>query len=240
MKIIRIISIFLVFSFFSACKMQDLTSVINTVNNTVNSATLTNDDIIRGLKEALKVGTNNSVKSASVLDGFYKNALIKIPFPEEAQTMETKLRALGMGTQCDKFVETMNRGAEEASKYAASIFIDAITKLTISDGMKILKGNDNAATTYLKENTTTSLKTAFLPNVTTALSQVEVTKYWTPLATTYNKIPLVTKVDPDLNDYVTTKAINGLFKLIEAEEYKIRKDPTARINDILKKVFGSV
>jgi len=154
--------------------------------------------------------------------------------------METKLRAIGMGAECDKFIETLNRGAEEASKSATSIFLDAITKLTISDGMKILKGADNAATQYLKDNTTGQLKTAFLPIVKTALSKVEITKYWNPLATAYNKIPLVTPVNPDLNSYVTTKAIDGLFKLIAGEEYKIRKDPAARINDILKKVFGSL
>jgi hypothetical protein len=174
------------------------------------------------------------------VDGFFKNTSIKIPFPAEAENVETKLRALGMGTQCDKFVETLNRGAEEAAKSAAPIFLDAITKLTISDGMKILKGADNAATEYLKTNTTASLKTAFLPIVKTALTKVEVTKYWNPLATAYNKIPLVTPVNPDLDTYVTTKAIDGLFKLIAAEEYKIRKDPVARVNDILKKVFGYV
>jgi hypothetical protein len=236
MKATRFYAIFFVIVILAACKAQD----IKTVLNTVNSATLTNEDIVKGLKEALRVGTNNSVAGASKVDGFFKNATIKIPFPAEAQNVETKLRALGMGTQCDKFVETLNRGAEEASKTAGTIFLEAISKLTITDGMKILKGADNAATQYLKDNTTTSLKTAFLPIVKTALTKVEITKYWNPLATAYNKIPLVTPVNPDLDAYVTTKAMDGLFKLIAAEEYKIRKDPAARINDILKKVFGSV
>lgn len=223
-----------------SCKAQNTTlqGVINTVSNTVGSGTLSNDEIIEGLKEALNVGTNNSVASASAIDGFYKNTEIKIPFPPEATAMETKLRALGMGNDCDKFIETMNRGAEEAAKSAASIFLSAIKNLSISDGLTILKGADNAATQYLKDNTTTSLKASFKPIVKSALEKVEVTKYWNPLATTYNKIPMVTKVNPDLDTYVTEKAIEGLFKLIADEEYKIRKDPAARINDILKKVFG--
>lgn len=241
MKTIKSILILFVIINLLSCKAQNTTlqGVINTVNNTVNgSGTLTNDEIIQGLKEALKVGTNNSVTSASAVDGFYKNATIKIPFPPEATAMETKLRALGMGSDVDKFIETMNHGAEEAAKSAASIFLTAITNLTISDGLTILKGADDAATKYLKDNTTTSLKASFKPIVKSALEKVEVTKYWTPLATVYNKIPLVTKVNPDLDTYVTEKAIEGLFKLIAAEEYKIRKDPAARVTDILKKVFG--
>lgn len=240
MKAIRFITVFALITGMVACKAQNINSVINAVNSTVNSGSLSNADIVKGLKEALNVGTNNSVESASKLDGFYKNTKIKIPFPAEAKAMETKLRALGMGTECDKFVETLNRGAEEATKSAASIFLDAITNLTISDGLTILKGADNAATEYLKTNTTSKLKIAFLPIVKAALTKVEVTKYWTPLTTAYNKIPMVTKVNPDLDAYVTEKGINGLFKLIAEEEYKIRKDPSARISDILKKVFGNV
>ncbi len=240
MKTINIIAGSFLLLSLSACKAQNIKSVFNNVNSTVNQGTLSNDDVIKGLKEALKVGTNNSVASTSKVDGFFKNTAIKILFPPEASAMETKLRSIGMGSQCDKFIEALNRGAEEASKSAGPIFIDAITKLTISDGMKILKGADNAATLYLKDNTTAQLKTAFLPIVKAALEKVEVTKYWNPLATAYDKIPLVTTVNPDLNTYVTTKAIDGLFKLIAGEEYKIRKDPSARINDILKKVFGSL
>jgi hypothetical protein len=144
-----------------------------------------------------------------------------------------------MGKQCDKFIETLNRGAEEASKSAAPIFIDAITKLSISEGLKLLNGGDNAATQFLKDKTTASLKVAFLPVVKKALAKVEITKYWNPLATSYNKLPLVKKVNPDLEGYVTDKAIAGLFKLIADEEYKIRKDPLARVSEILKKVFGA-
>ncbi len=233
MKTVRLLSGLLIAVSLTTCTVQDLSKALNTVN----SGTLTNSEIIQGLKEALNVGTNNSVASSSKVDGFFKNPTIKIPWPADAVAAETKLRALGMGTQVDKVVETLNRGAEEAAKSAAPIFLKAITNLTISDGLTILKGANNAATEYLKTNTSSALKTAFLPTVKTALDKVEITKYWTPLTTTYNKIPLVTPINTDLNNYVTGKAIDGLFTLIAAEELKIRTDPAARISDILKKVF---
>jgi hypothetical protein len=238
MKAIRLFAGLIIIMSLTTCTVQDVNKALSTLNSTASSGTLTNTEIIQGLKEALKVGTNNSVASTSKVDGFYKNTLIKIPWPADAAAMETKLRALGMGTQVDKVVETLNRGAEEASKSAATIFVSAITNLTITDGLTILKGENNAATEYLKTNTTTALKAKFLPIVTTALSTVEITKYWTPLATTYNLIPLVTPVTTDLDVYVTDKAIAGLFKMIAAEELKIRTDPTARISAILKKVFA--
>jgi hypothetical protein len=241
MKTIKLVAGSILLLSLASCKAQNIQGVINTVNSTINNnGTPNNDEVIQGLREALKVGTNNSTASASKVDGFFKNQSIKLLFPPEAKDMEQKLREIGMGGQCDKFIETLNRGAEEASKSAGSIFVDAITKLTITDGVKILKGADNAATQYLKDNTTTQLKTAFLPIVKAALDKVEITKYWNPLTTAYDKIPFVTKVNLDLNAYVTAKAIDGLFKLIADEEYKIRKDPAARITDILKKVFGSL
>ena len=238
MKNLKIIVFSLLFLMVSTANSQNLNGFLNTVSSTFNTNSLSNEDITKGLKEALKVGTNNSVATSSKLDGFYKNTKIKIPFPSEASAMETKLRAIGMGTQVDKFVQTLNRGAEEAAKTAATVFIEAITNLTISDGMKILKGTDNAATVYLKDNTTSKLTTNFKPIVHNALLKVEITKYWNPLTTAYNKMPLVTKMNPDLDAYVTEKAIEGLFKLIAEEEYNIRKNPSARISDILKKVFG--
>jgi hypothetical protein len=241
MKTIKLIAGSLLLLGFTVCSAQNnsVQGVVNSVTNTVtNGGTPSNDDIAKGLKEALKVGTNNSTTSASKVDGFYKNPKIKIPFPQEAKEMEQTVRDMGMGAQCDKFVETLNRGAEEAAKSAAPIFVKAITNLTISDGMKILKGPNDAATQYLKQNTNGQLKTAFLPVVKAALDKVEITKYWAPITTAYDKVPFVTKINPDLNSYVTGKAIDGLFKLIADEELKIRTDPAARISDILKQVFG--
>ncbi len=214
----------------------------NILNQVVNSVTggggLSNDQIIKGLKEALNVGTNNSTASASKLDGFYKNPKIKIPFPPQAKNMEKQLRGIGMGKEVDKFTKTLNRAAEDAAKKAAPIFIDAITKMTINDGLQILNGGNDAATNYLKGASGAALKAAFLPVVKASLEKVQITKYWTPLTKTYNKLPLSNKVNTDLNDYVTQRATEGLFKLIADEELKIRTDPQARINDILKKVFG--
>ncbi len=200
---------------------------------------LSNQDIISGLKEALTVGSKNSSEKASKLDGFMKNTKIKIPFPKEATEMESTLRSVGMGPEVDKFVLTLNRAAEDAAKEAAPIFRDAVTKMTISDGLGILKGADNAATSYLKNATSAELTAKFKPIIGASMNKVEVTRYWKPLATKYNKIPMARKVNPNLEEYVTKKAIEGLFVLVAEEEAKIRKDPAARVSDILKKVFGN-
>lgn len=199
---------------------------------------LTNDEVIRGLKEALSVGTNNSTGLASKLDGFNGNQLIKIPFPPEAERVKKTVEDLGMKDKVDKFVLTMNRAAEEASKEAAPIFLNAITDMTISDGFTILRGSDNEATKYLQNKTTDPLRAKFIPIVKNAINKVQVTKYWNPLITTYNKVPGVQKMNPDLDDYITRKALDGLFILITQEEQKIRKDPMARVSELLKRVFG--
>lgn len=201
-------------------------------------ASLSNDEVIKGLKEALSVGTNNSSSAVSKVDGFYKNPKVKIPFPKEAMDVKNTLDNLGMQKQTTKFVETLNRGAEEAAKSAAPIFLNAITGMSIGDGFAILNGKDTAATSYLKGKTSAELDAAFRPKVKEALQKVNVTKYWKPLMTKYNKIPGVKKQNPDLDSYVTAKAMEGLFTLIAEEEMKIRKDPAARVSDILKKVFA--
>ena len=203
----------------------EMAQVMEEMNTVTGPTPLTNDEVIRGLKEALTVGTNNSTSLTSKLDGYYKNPEIFIPFPPEAIKVKEKVEALGMKSQVDKFVLTMNRAAETASKEAGPIFIDAVKQMTIADGFAILRGNDNAATMYLKDKTSAKLKTKFNPIVKNAISKVEVTKYWNPVITTYNKIPLVEKQNPNLDDYITTKAMDGLFIMIEKEEKKIRKDP---------------
>jgi hypothetical protein len=220
---------------------------IKNLTNTVQNATgnsgsnggtgLTNTEITNGLREALNVGTNNATGSASKLNGFLNNPLIKIPFPPEVKIVETKARQVGMGSQVDRFVSTMNRAAEEASKQAAPVFINAIKGMTITDGLSILKGGDNAATNFLQNKTSTELSNKFTPIVRAAMNKVELTKYWAPIIKAYNKIPGVSKKNPNLEQYVTQKALEGLFKLIAQEETKIRKDPASRITDILKKVF---
>ncbi len=199
---------------------------------------LSNDEVIKGLKEALTVGTNNSSGMASKVDGYLKNPKVFIPWPAEAKDMRAKLIKMGMQKKVTEFETSLNRAAEEAAKKAAPVFVDAVTGMSIGDGFAILNGGDTAATHYLREKTFSPLKTQFMPVVKDAIAKVKVTSYWTPLATAYNKLPGVKKQNPDLNDYVCTKAINGLMVLIAEEEAKIRKDPMARVSDILKKVFG--
>lgn len=209
-----------------------------TTGNTGNPNTLSNDEVINGLREALTVGTNQSSTLASKLDGFYKNPAIFIPFPPEAQKVKEYANKVGLTTQVTKFEMTLNRAAEEAAKNAAPIFINAIKGMSITDGFSILKGADNAATLYLKDKTNAELVKMFTPVVKNAINKVQLTKYWAPLVTSYNKVPMVQKQNPDLTAYVTDRAIQGLFKLIADEELKIRKNPAARVSDLLKKVFG--
>ncbi len=204
--------------------------------------TLTNDEVIAGLKEALSIGNENAVSLASANDGFNLNPKIHIPFPEDAIRVKNTVVDLGMGNQVDRFVESLNRAAEQASREAAPIFLDAILSMSISDGFSILGGQENAATDYLREKTYDRLYDAFRPKVETAVSNTKVGENWTPLVNAYNTASLFTRaqqVDPDLNNYVTTRAIDGLFTLLAAEEIKIRQDPAARVTDLLKKVFGS-
>lgn len=202
---------------------------------------LTSAQVAEGLKEALKVGIQNAVVSANKTDGYNKNSLIRIPFPPEVQEVENTLRNMGLGSKIDEFVVKMNRTAEEAASKAAPIFVDAIVNMTITDAWGLLKNESNdAATQYLKEKTYQSLYAEFTPVVSQAMNKTQLNNFWTPLANTYNNIPFKEDVNTDLTDYVTRLAIDGLFTLVAQEEEKIRKDPAARVNDILVKVFGQL
>jgi Protein of unknown function (DUF4197) len=200
---------------------------------------LTEKDAADGIKEALVNGTGESVKLVSVTDGYWANPEIRIPFPPEAKEMESNLKAIGMGKKVDEFNESMNRAAEKAASDAKPIFVAAIKGMTVKDAINIVKGPDNAATTYLKNTTSPELIKKFQPIIKTSLDDVNATRYWSDLITAYNKIPLVKKMNPDLAQYVTQKAIDGLFIMIAKEELKIRKDPVARTSELLKKVFGN-
>ena len=206
---------------------------------TTGGTALTTDEIIRGLKEALQVGTTNAINTLSKKDGFYGNALLKIPFPEEVKVVEEKLRSVGLDKMVDDFILNLNRGAEKAVTKAAPIFGAAIRDITFSEARNILNGSGSAATDYFRGKTSQQLTTAFKPEVQNTLDQVEVTKYWDDVMSAYNRIPFTTKVETDLARYVTEKAIDGLFIRVAEEEKKIREDPVARVTDILKKVFGS-
>ncbi|MDO9374471.1 MAG: DUF4197 domain-containing protein [Ferruginibacter sp.] len=198
---------------------------------------LSNDDIIGGLKEALRIGTDSSSKKLSKLDGFFGDAAIKILMPAEAQKVEKTLRSVGMGKLVDKAVLSMNRAAEDAASGVGNIFWNAITQMSIGDGLQILKGGDFAATNYLKKMTTAELTEKFRPVIQGSLTKLDATKYWNDVFTTYNKFSRE-QVNTDLTAYVTEKALAGLFYNISLEEQKIRKDPAAQVTGILKKVFG--
>lgn len=219
--------------FISSC------ATLNSVVGGMTGGALTTEEIGRGLKEALTVGINNSSTKASALDGYLGNSLIKLLFPPEAQKVEAKLRQIGLGGECDKFITALNRGAEDAARSAAPIFIDAITKMTIQDALSILKGDKDAATQYLKKTSTTALVNAFGPVIESSLNKTNATKAYSDIANLYNRIPLVQKVNPDLKGYATNKAIDGLFLLVAQEEANIRENPMARVSDLLKRVFGS-
>jgi hypothetical protein len=213
--------------------------VINSVKGGKGSP-LSTEEIVSGLKEALSVGTNNSTGKLSATDGFFKDAAVKLLMPEEAKKVEKTLRSIGAGKLVDDAILSLNRAAEDASKSAAPIFLNAIKKMTIQDAVGILKGTDTAATSYLRGATTIDLTTAFKPIIDASLEKVGATKYWAAVFNQYNKLPTTfKKVDTDISGYATGKALNGIFYYVASEEKKIRTNPVARVSDVLKKVFGT-
>jgi Protein of unknown function (DUF4197) len=211
--------------------------IVKNSTGSSSGSNLSNDDIISGLKEALRIGTDSSSKKLSKLNGFFGDAAIKILMPTEAQKVEKTLRNVGMGKMVDKAVLSMNRAAEDAASGVGDIFWNAIKQMSITDGLQILRGGDFAATDYLKKTTTTVLTEKFKPIIQGSLTKTDATKYWNDVFSNYNKFSN-DKVNPDLTAYVTEKALVGLFHNISLEEQKIRKDPAAQVTGILKKVFG--
>ena len=213
----------------------------DTARSILNSAgygNLSNEEVVQGLKEALRVGTDSATFHLGLLNGFYGDDIIRILMPPEAQKVEKTLRSVGLGKTVDNAILSMNRAAEDASKYVGDIFLNSIKQMTIQDAFGILRGDDHAATNYLKRTTTIQLTAAFKPIISKSLSYVNATKYWKDVFTAYNRFSS-NPVDTDLTDYVTGKALEGLFYHVGLEEQKIRKDPAARVTDILKKVFGN-
>ena len=207
-------------------KTPSVTNVINTV------------DISAGLKEALNKGVTEQVSKLTVIDGFYKNEAVKILIPEELQRVDATLRKLGMGSLVDDGIKSLNRAAEDAVKESTPIFINAIKNISISDAKGILLGNESAATSYLKDSTTKELYAKFNPIVQESIGKVGADVIWNSILKKYNTIPLVNKVNPDISDYVTTKAMEGVFKMIAVEEKNIREKLTSRNSDLLKSVFA--
>ena len=194
-------------------------------------------DIAAGLKEALTIGATKGAAALSSTDGFFKNAALKILLPPEAAKIERTLRSVGMGRQVDEAILSINRAAEDACKTAAPIFTNAIKQMTVTDAIGILKGADTAATAYLKRTTSAPLTSAFKPVIDSSLQKTDATKHWTSLVNAYNKFSFQ-KLNPSLSDYVTEKALTGIYSQIALEEKNIRQNPAARATDLLKKVFG--
>ena len=200
---------------------------------------LTEKDAADGIREALVKGTDESVAIVSKVNGYFSNTEIKIPFPESARDIESKLRAIGLGSQVDEAILSINRAAEDAAKGAEPIFVAAVKNMSISDAIQVVRGGNDAATRYLARTTTPELKAKFTPVIKASLDKVNATKLWADMIRAYNQIPFVSKQNPDLTAYATDKAISGLFIMIAKEELKIRQNPAARTTEILKKVFGN-
>lgn len=220
-------------SLFS-CDPKDLQKVLDTVNE----VPLTEADIANGLKEALNNGVDNGVRTLNKKDGYYKS-VYKILLPEQAMTVIDKLKFLpGFNTLEDEVIKRINRAAEDAVGKASPIFFNAITSMTIKDATGILMGAENAATQYLSRTTRQSLYHEFKPVIDQSLDQFGALELWSDAINAYNQIPFVNKMNPDLTDHVTQKALDGLFDLIEKKELGIRRDISQRTTDLLKRVFA--
>ncbi len=242
MKKILIVSA-LFFSFIAVYAQSDLLKGVKSVvgGKSNAGAGLSNDDIVSGLKQALTLGAQKSADKLSAVDGFLKDAAVKILLPPEAQKVEKTLRSMGMGSLVDNAITSMNHAAEDAAKSAAPIFVNAVKNMSIQDALGILRGSDTSATAYLRKSTTPDLTKAFRPVIDTSLKKTDATKYWKTLFDTYNSLPTTfKKVNSDLPSYVTQRALTGIFYYVAQEEAKIRKDPAAQVTDILKKVFGGM
>ena len=216
-----------------------LNEIIKTVNKKSTSITkyTGNVDISAGLKEALNKGISEQVSQLTAMNGFYKNQAVKILMPAELAKVDKTLRRMGLSKLADEGVLLMNRAAEEAVKEATPIFVSAVKNLTITDAKDILLGKDDAATRYLETKTTTELYSKFKPVVQESMGKVGADVVWTTIITKYNSVPFVTKINPDITDYVTDKALEGVFKMIAVEELKIRDNLNARTSNTLKEVF---
>ncbi|TXK73590.1 DUF4197 domain-containing protein [Mesonia sp. HuA40] len=222
-----------VFSLQSCAELQSIASQIPQENKV-----LTNQDIAQGLKAALKKGVDQEVKKLTLENGFYQNEAVKILLPKELTRVENTLRDIGLGNLADEGIKALNRAAEDAVKEATPIFVNAIAQMTISDAKNILMGDQNAATAYLKAKTNQELYKKFNPVIQNSFRKVGADQIWSNLITKYNQIPLTKNVNPDLTDYVTNQALEGVYFMIEQEEKQIRNKVSARTSQILQQVFA--
>ncbi len=213
-------------------------SELQQVINSLPQEGISNDQIASGLKEALNQGIEKEVSQLMVPDGFYKDQMVKILLPEDLQKVDKTLRDIGLGSLADQGLLLLNRAASDAVKEAKPIFVEAVTTMSFEDAKNILLGNDEAATHYLLEKTNKQLYAKFKPQVAQSLQKVNADKVWADIINKYNQVPFVNKVNPDLTDYVTRKAMEGVYKKIAVEEKKIRTNINERSTELLKKVFA--
>lgn len=221
--------------FLTTAGCAELQQVVNQLPQGTGISQL---DIANGLKEALDNGIEKQVSKLTATDGFLKNEAVKILLPEELQKVDKGLRDIGLSSLADEGLKVLNRAAEDAVKQATPIFVDAVKNMTFNDAKNILMGDNSAATSYLQNTTSTALYSKFNPVIQNSFAKVGADKVWTNIITKYNSLPLVKKVNPDLTDYTTNKAMEGVFKMIAVEEQNIRTSISSRSSDLLKKVFA--
>ncbi|WP_425236229.1 DUF4197 domain-containing protein [Ulvibacterium sp.] len=229
----KIISLCIVFQFLSCAELQQVVDQLPQGETGIGNA-----QIAQGLRQALDEGVDKQVSKLTLENGFFKNELVKILLPEELRKVDKTLRDIGLGNLADEGLKILNRAAEDAVGEATPIFVDAIKGITFSDARDILMGNENAATLYLRNGTQTSLYAKFNPIIKESFEKVGADKIWSNLINKYNNLPFTNNVNPDLTDYVTTQALDGVFTMIAVEEKEIRDKVSARTTDILRKVFA--
>lgn len=232
----RIILLLLLCPIASQAQLNEIIKTVSEKSTTITKYTGT-VDISAGLKEALNKGITEQVSQLTAIDGFYKNEAVKILMPQELAKVDKTLRKMGLSKLADEGILLMNRAAEDAVKEATPIFISAIKNLTIDDAKNILLGKNDAATLYLQTKTTTELYAKFKPVVQESIGKVGADVVWTAIMNKYNSVPFVSKINPDITDYVTDKALEGVFKMIAVEELSIRENLNARTSNTLKEVF---
>ncbi|WP_412561392.1 DUF4197 domain-containing protein [Winogradskyella sp. MIT101101] len=228
----RIFALLIIFSLTACAELQDV------INKLPESDEISNADMAAGLRQALDFGIDKQVTKLTQKDGFYKNELVKILLPEELQKVDDALRAVGLSSLADSGIKALNRAAEDAVMEATPIFVNAVKDITFNDAKNILLGEDDAATEYLTLKTQTQLYNKFKPVINNSFSKVGADQIWTNLITKYNNLPLTNDVNPDLTDYVTSEALEGVYTMIAVEEKEIRNKVSSRTTDLLKKVFA--
>lgn len=236
MKLLKVVfTAALAFIFASSCKTTDINRVLDTIGGNQG---LSEETVVAGLKQALEVGTKNSVNSTNRAGGFSNNPLIKIAVPDKLDSAASALRKIGLGSYVDNFEGQMNRAAEKASGEAKDVFVGAISSMSIADAWGILRGGDNAATNYFRDKTKSNLERRFQPIITSSMQKVGFYSDYQQMLGAYENLPFADKPNMNIEDYVMEETLDGLFTLVAQEEKKIRDNPVARTTELLQKVFS--